>query len=333
VLLIGALEGVKRGENQHYANVGIVYTRASGVRDRGENFPLKQIVNICGMGFVSLAATCAQRRQEEAGMKSVVRSCVVVGGIASALWTGSVLATPRLQVYMQGSVAADQTSPFTDQDTWVAQGGAVTLDLMAYYSNNNIASINDGYLVISAPQAQPLAVQWSYAAGGIGSTSISSAYLSSHQFAGDGAFETWLQTTSGFTGAFNNHSPYGTDPLVDIYAIRLNDLAAGLGDFAETSVVPDCNASVAGTATCGAGNPNRYGEIKSLGLTLTGVDWAHFDLVALITTNTAAGPTSQWEINPGSHDATWTVPLPPTAWLIGAGVIALGLVRARRESC
>jgi hypothetical protein len=205
---------------------------------------------------------------------------------------------------------------------------------MAYYANNRITGINDGYLVISAPQSQPLAVKWSYAAGGISPASISAAYLASHRYAGDTAFETWLETSSGIDGTFNNHNPYGKDSLVDVYAIRLNDLSAGLGDFAEipAAIIPDCDASVADTTTCSAGNPNRHGETKSLGLALAGVEWTHFDLVALITTSGNNGTsTSKWEINPGSHDATWKVPVPPTVWLIGVGVLALGLSRARRS--
>ena len=108
-----------------------------------------------------------------------------------------------------------------------------------------------------------------------------------------------------------------------------------IGDFAKIEdTVPDF-ADETGAAT---------GEIKTLTIATAGFDWIHFDLMALITTpDKQTILSSTFDMNPGSHDATWkdpngggggfeVVPEPGTFILFGAGLLGLGLWGARRKS-
>lgn len=261
-------------------------------------------------------------------MKNIMKFSIGVVALAVSL---AVNATPTLQVYMPGAAAVDgSVGGLTDDDTWLkstAQGTVFDLQLMGNYGNN-ITMIKDAIVVFTTSQSGSFGVTVAPNGGAnYDLTGIVSSYDD------DTAFEMAIGAS------LNNHSPYGGAAAnVQIYTIALNALLANLGAFANSAVIPNCDASSAGTASCTVGNPNQRGEVKTLGISFSGVDWVHIDLVARVTNKQG---TTSWDINPGSHDSTWTktsgggappasVPEPGVLLLMGAGL--LGLVAARRKS-
>jgi len=81
------------------------------------------------------------------------------------------------------------------------------------------------------------------------------------------------------------------------------------------------------------------GEIKELSVSVTGFDWVHFDLLALVTTQNGPSTRTSFVGNPGSHDVTWKggggppteIPEPGTLLLLGGALAALGLRRRFRN--
>lgn len=263
-------------------------------------------------------------------MKNVMKFSVAVAALTVSL---SANATPTLQVYMPGATAVDgSVGGLTDGDTWLkstAQGTVFDLQLMGNYGNN-ITMIEDAIVVFTTSQSGSFGV--TVAPGGGGANYNLTGIVSSYD--DDAAFEAAIGAN------FNAHSPYGGAAAnVQIYTIALDTLLADLGTFARNAVIPDCNASSAGATTCAAGNgnPNQRGEVKTFGISFSGVDWVHIDLVARVTGKQG----TSWDINPGSHDSTWvktsgggtppaSVPEPGVLLLMGAGL--LGLAAARRKS-
>lgn len=100
-----------------------------------------------------------------------------------------------------------------------------------------------------------------------------------------------------------------------------------IGSFSKLYPVPNLSSESVG---------NQLGEIKTLDLDITGYDWIHFDVFALVTDQTTKRGRfcstiydTDAEGNPGSKDVTWKtqqVPEPSTLLLLGFGLLSLGVI-------
>jgi len=139
-----------------------------------------------------------------------------------------------------------------------------------------------------------------------------------------------IYSSATLSGLFpNNH-----DPLKD----GVSDfLFFDIGDFAKISnAVPDFSSET------GAAD----GEIKTLtlaGAALTDLAWIHFDVLALETSSQGRKKiVTTIENNPGSKDVTWKkpgivvqpeeIPEPGVLFLMGAGLLGLGMARRRKPA-
>jgi len=163
-------------------------------------------------------------------------------------------------------------------------------------------------------------------------------------------------TTNTFEDGFvmpkppSNHAP--------VQESNLTYMFFDIGDFLNNMhTIPDFADPSQGNGT---------GQIKSLNITASGFDWAHFDAFALVTSDTVSceafdlsgkgvNCTKSTAIdfnystdtktggNPGSHDVTWVkddngsgggggnqVPEPSSIALIGLGLVAFSFFQRRR---
>lgn len=159
----------------------------------------------------------------------------------------------------------------------------------------------------------------------------------------DGTLPTDLSTTLLVNGQQAIHSsaelsglfPNNHDPLKDDVS---DFLFFDIGSFQPNADfnIPNFDDELAGT---------KDGEIKSLTISQTaGLDWIHFDVIALETFDTPKGNETllrtTLENNPGSHDLTWkpsvgtnppVVPEPTSLAVWGLGLAVVGIRHRRRR--
>ena len=136
--------------------------------------------------------------------------------------------------------------------------------------------------------------------------------------------------TVGGAGAF-----YQTDVYKDGFKVpsppgnhapipRKDYLFFDIGDFAKNPLTVPNFATETGSAK---------GEIKDLEITVTGYEWIHFDVFALVTRgNNTNGWTTRLAGNPGSKDLTWKrVPEPSTLLLLGSGLLGVAVFMRKKR--
>jgi hypothetical protein len=231
-------------------------------------------------------------------MKKSVMSLLLVPVFLSLmlLYPISAQAIPVLQVKLDPSTAGDYGG---DEDTWIG-GTSGTLSVAGAYSDG-VTDITDAWLVFSVPQGSSgtIQVEGNDAIGIYGSR--------------DEAFSNNLP--EGATPFFNNHYPF-KDNVSDFLMYFIEDFENNptpVGGF------PDWNADNGNILY----SPNTTGEIKEFDLSVSGFDWAHVDVIALVSSS-----PPEWEINPASHDTTAT-PEPATMILLGSGLLGLAGFRKK----
>jgi len=218
----------------------------------------------------------------------------------------TVHALPNLQVYIPGSTAGSADG---DEDTWffTPSDGTVNFKVVISFGPNDI-SASDATLLLSVRQEQ----------GATGSIT--------------GLTQLGYYTDISFLpkGVDTKHYPLNKTDTFDYIIFDL-----GLGEAPkpdEKGDVPNYNADA---ETGGITTESGYGvEYTNLLLNITGFDYVHFDVYALFgNTNKENGI---WEINPGSHDSSVVpsggvpVPEPATMFLLGSGLIGIGVFVRRK---
>lgn len=238
------------------------------------------------------------------------------------LFSGPVFAVPTFQTHIIGSSSGDLNG---DQDSWFTTDSTFDLVVVGAYGPKTLEPLEEVTLLVSVPEGETGTISIS---GGatllkeVTETSFGGSYNPDLD-----ATEDILTDVAGLDGYdtkdflpddanFNNHYPL-QDDVSDF-------LIYDLGSFLNVGDVNNYNAET-GIIEIGAGT----GQEKTYQVSITGFTGVHFDVYGYEITEQNRELRGSWEINPGSHDSTYTIPVPGTLIL---GFMGVGIVGWMRRS-
>jgi len=261
---------------------------------------------------------------------------MALGAATVLLATSTVNAVPTLQVGVPDGLGgyvpyqASLTDP-TEDDTAETSGNTLALGAVYGPNTQNIGGAFSGGL------------DWSDfgfdgafdGAGGVLFAVVPDGTLNAGTMTVNGLGP--IYTTADFEDGFVMPNPPANHAPVQDGDYLFFDI----GDFAELAdAVPDFADS---------GSSPADGQVKTVTFAVTGYEWIHFDLFAIVTSQN--GPNTRYDLqgNPGSHDVTFKLedddpdppdnpdppgavpePLTATLGLIALTALAAGSTRRRR---
>jgi len=234
-----------------------------------------------------------------------------------------LFAAPTFQVYIDGATAGNY---FEDHDTWFTADSSFNLIVVGAYGPRTI-SLSEVTLLLSVPDGETGTIAINGGANLLiapTATGTPPGVYNPDELADIDPLG--LGTPSGYSdksflpegATFNNHYPLQED-ISDF-------MIYSLPDFDDLEAIHNYDADNGGSITV-----NGHGEEKVFGVTVTGFSRVHFDVYGYETTSLVKMFKNTWDINPGSHDSTYTIVPAPGAIMLGSiGVGLVGWLRRRR---
>lgn len=226
-------------------------------------------------------------------------------------------AIPTMQTYIEGGTAADYHG---DQDTWFSFTNTFTLYVSVAY-DMNVENVSDVTLLVSVPDGETGNINFTPLYGDDAPDLLTLAEVDGNPSMS--ADTEILEDVTGFSGYatindptflpddfnLNNHYPLHDD----VSDFLIYDL--GFFDNSDSGLL-NYNADDGGSIT----PTSAIGQVKEYLVSYEGFSGIHIDAYGLVTSSNGDKIKATWENNPGSHDATSTVPEPSTLLLLSLGM-------------